>query len=202
MAAYEVVTVEGLAALLKMQQLPAAIETAAYRAINKATERARTDAANRMRKQVAFSASYLAPGGGRLVVDKQASRGRLEAAITGRDRPTSLARFATSTSQKSHAGVLVQVAPGKVLSLPKAFFVKLRRGAANTETQHNLGLAIRLPAGKKPRRVLRGGAKEVAPGLWLLYGPSVGQVFNLTRNDVAPAALDFLEAEFNRLLEF
>lgn len=199
MAAYEVVTVEGLKALMELQKLPAAIETAAYRAINKAAERGRADASNRMQRQVNFGAAYLAPGAGRLRVDKQASRGRLEANIVGRDRPTSLARFAQAATTSSRSGVILQVKPGSVRYLKKAFFVKLRSG--NTETQNNLGLAIRLPAGQRPRRVDRGGAKQIAPGLWLLYGPSVGQVFNLTRKDIEPATLDFLEAEFTRLME-
>lgn len=201
MAAYEVVTLEGLDALLKLQKLPAAIEVAAYRAINKAADRGRSDAAVRMRQQVNFGAAYLSAGGGRLSVDKKASRGNLVANIIGRDRPTSLARFAVNTQASNKKGVILQVKPGGVRYLKKAFFVKLRAGAATTESQHNLGLAIRLPIGQRPRRVDRGGAKQIAPGLWLLYGPSVGQVFNLTRKDIEPATLDFLEAEFERLME-
>lgn len=201
MAAYEVVTIEGLKALLALKNLPASIEQAAVRAINKTTERTRVDAARRMQLQVNFGAGYLSPGAGRLRVEKQANRGNLEGNILGQDRPTSLARFVKNPNAKKGEDLFVQVAPASVRRLKKAFLVKLRAGPGGTETQRNLGLAIRLPVGQRPRRAEKGGAKQIAPGLWLLYGPSVGQVFNLTRKDVEPAALDFLEAEFNRLME-
>jgi len=200
MAAYELVTVSGLQALLKFKQLPKDIETAAYRSINKALDRARTDAVSRMQNQVNFTASYLSPSGNRLNVASRASAGNLQGKIVGRDRPTSLARFATAT-KASKQGILVQVKPGSVRYLKRAFFMRLRAGSG-TETQSNLGLAIRLPMGVRPRRADKGGAKQIAPGLWLLYGPSVGQVFNTVRQDVVPATLDFMEAEFERLLAF
>ena len=42
---------------------------------------------------------------------------------------------------------------------------------------------------------------KLAPGLWLLYGPSVDQVFRSVASEEAPEAARFLEAEFNRLMD-
>lgn len=195
---YGIVAVE-TGAFARFGELKDKSLVAAYRAINKTAERTRADAAGRMQRQVNFGASYLAPSAGRLRVEKQANKSSLESNILGRDRATSLARFVLNPNARKSDPLRVQVAPGSIRYLRKAFLVKLRSGTS-TETQSNLGLAIRLPPGQTPRRVTAGGAKMIAPGLWLLYGPSVGQVFNLVRNDVEPAALDFLEAEYARQL--
>jgi hypothetical protein len=45
------------------------------------------------------------------------------------------------------------------------------------------------------------GAKQIGKNLYLLYGPSVDQVFRGVAADQAPAALDFLDVEFMRQLD-
>jgi hypothetical protein len=166
------------------------------RSINRTAEKYRTESAREIRTQVNFPASYLAPSNGRLTVTKHADSDDLSAVITGRHRPTSLARFAVSTKNAGQRGARVSVQPGLASFLPRAFFVNLRSG--NTDTKNNVGLAIRLPAGKRPSAAYK--PTELAPGLWLLYAPSVDQVFDDVAGDLSPAAAEFLEAEFLRLM--
>lgn len=192
------VTIEGLAGLQTMNGMNERIRRSAVQAINKTSARARTDSAAEIRRQVAFSAQYLAPAGGRLVVSKQASGASLESIITARHRATSLARFAEGSPTRG-AGVRVQVAPGKSRFMRRAFLIKLPAGKAGIDTKFNMGLAIRL----KPGETLQNKKKAVKmeKNLYLLYGPSVDQVFQSVSQDIAPGAATFLEAEFLRLLE-
>lgn len=193
-----VVAIEGFDATRPLETLPRRIKSAALRAVNRTADRTRTDAARRIREQVNLPASYLGPNAGRLSVTQRARGDELEAVITGRQRPTSLARYATS-STPNQGGVSVQVAPGFARFMRRAFLIRLRAGSADLDTKANLGLAIRLRPGEtianKKRMVGMGG------NLYLLYGASVDQVFRSVREDVAPDAQTFLAAEFSRLLE-
>jgi hypothetical protein len=103
-----------------------------------------------------------------------------------------------------HAGVYVQVAPGKSRFMKRAFLMRLPQGSTLTDTIFNLGLAIRL----RPGEVLQNkvSARKVASGLYLLYGPSVDQVFRSNdgsgvANDMVPEIERDLSAEFLRLLD-
>ncbi len=173
------------------------IERNLARAVNTITRNARAEAARRMRKQVNFPAHYLSGENGRLTITKRASETDLSAAITGRHRPTSLATFATSSRSKRSAGVTVQVQPGLSTRLPGAFFVNLRRGQSGA--LGNVGLAIRLPEGQQPSRAYK--PKRLGRNLWLLYGPSIDQVFDDVADEMSPDLAEKLEAEFFRLQE-
>jgi hypothetical protein len=193
-----VVAVEGLSAVNAVSDLPADIATAARQAVNATLTRARTDAAREMMRQVNFPARYLTGEQGKLVINKRATNASLEGSIIGRHRPTSLARFSTSGAPNK-AGVRVQVKPGFARFLPRSFLIRLRAGTASVETKSNLGLAIRLRPGetiKNKKHVVK-----MSGGLYLLYGPSVDQVFSTVAEDVAPSAAAFLEDEFSRLME-
>ncbi len=173
------------------------VELFAVQAINKAARDGRSNAATRILREVAFPKSYLSPGAGRLRIARQAQRGRLEAAIAARSRPTSLARFITGTSGKS--GVTVQVTPGKTQTLAKAFLVNLRSGV---DGLGNKGLAVRLKPGESLRNKTR--AVQLRRNLYLLYGPSVDQAFlnNAGKGvaaDITPQVLEDMENEFLRL---
>jgi hypothetical protein len=141
-----------------------------------------------MRDQINFPAGYLE--GDRLKVAKRASSGDLEAVIRGRDRATSLARFAPAqTPQNTRGrGVRVTLRNGQTQVLRRAFLINLRNG--------NTGLAVRL----KPGETLRESqaAKEMAPGLWLLYGPSVDQVFRGVATDRADDLAEMVYTKFLR----
>jgi hypothetical protein len=189
-----VVAVEGLESLRDLQNLDAAILRRARLAINATVERSQVSAAKEMRSQVDFPARYLTGANGRLSISKYASETSLSASITGRDRPTSLARFATETDPaktRQQGGVNVTVQPGKTVFMKGAFLMRLASG--------NLGLAIRLKAGetlRNKKKMLR-----VGKGLYLLYGPSVDQVFRSVAVGEAQNAAEYLEAEFLRLMD-
>ncbi len=194
-----VVAVEGLSALRDLETLPTQVKLAAQRAVNRTIDRARTSSARRMREQVNFPARYLSGEDGRLAISQRATGDNLEARITGRFRPTSLARFVTAGSLGSRrAGVRVEVAPGFAKRSRRMFLIRLRAGTAELDTKSNLGLAIRLKPGERIEHKARQIGKT---GLYLLYGPSVDQVFRTVADDVAPEAADDLEAEFLRLME-
>ena len=178
------------------------IETALLRSINKTADRARTLASQDIREQVAFPASYLAPSAKRLFVSTKATKANpFEAVISGRDRPTSLARF---TNQKPLGGgqrhrggqVAVTVKPGVRRYIKRAFLITLNNS--------NVGLAVRTDGGP-PNNAY--APKEIGKNLWLLYGPSVDQVLSAASNgggiyeEIVPETLDFLNDEFNRQLD-
>lgn len=88
--------------------------------------------------------------------------------------------------------------------MKKAFFIRLPQGSQMTETQFNLGLAIRLKPGEALMNKVQ--AVRMASGLYLLYGPSVDQVFRANdgggvASDRAPYLAQRLENEFLRLLD-
>lgn len=178
------------------------IETALLRSINKTADRARTLASQDIREQVAFPASYLAPSAKRLFVSTKATKASpFEAVISGRDRPTSLARF---TNQKPLGGgqrhrggqVAVTVKPGVRRYIKRAFLITLNNS--------NVGLAVRTDGGPPSNAY---APKEIGKNLWLLYGPSVDQVLSAASNgggiyeEIVPETLDFLNDEFNRQLD-
>lgn len=174
------------------------IKRNAVLAVNKTSERTRTKSARAIRQQVNLPASYLSPSGGRLVVAKKATTQDLTSIVRGRNRPTSLARFAAGTPRKG-AGVTVQVKPGRARHLKRAFLIRLRAGSGVTDTKFNLGLAVRLRPGETINN--KKEAIRSAKGLYILYGPSVGQVFAAVSEDELPEAARFLESEFLRLMD-
>lgn len=200
------VFVQGLNRLEDLDMSLEGVRMNAVRAINKIAPQARTKAAERIRAQVNFPTGYLSPAGKRLFVSRLARRGSLEAAITARSRPTSLARFIQGYTP-GKKGVTVRVKPGSSAFMKNAFVVQLPAGK-NIDTKSNLGLAIRLPKGQtlKGKRT----AVKLDTGLYLLYGPSVDQVFiNATGAKAGEGVatdpayqediLDDLEREFLRL---
>lgn len=150
-------------------------------------------------EQVDFPAGYL--NDDRLGVTQRATPTRLEARITGRQRATSLARFATTGSVGSKGGVSVRVKKGGGSKYIKnAFKVRLKAGSSLDNDSFNTGLALRLKPGqtvlgkKDTSNMVRLDANVV-----LLYGPSVDQIL---RNNVAdaktPVVVDKIATEFFR----
>lgn len=185
--------VEGLESLEDIENLDADILKNARNAVNKTADRTRTSAQRQMLQEVAFKAQYVQ---GRLTVSRKASGTNIEAVISGRDRPTSLARFVTNPRAKRGQRLGLMVEPGKPVELdkgqvtPRAFLIQLRGG--------NQGLAIRLKPGESLTKSRR--AKKLADNLYLLYGPSIDQVFQGVAKDQSEQALAFLESEFQRLM--
>lgn len=174
--------------------LPELATEAAYLAINDTSRAAVPLIKSEMRKQINFPNGYLNKQ--RLDVRRKATRVTLEAVISGRDRPTSLARFAEGATPENsrRRPIFVRVHAGQQKRLQKAFIVRLKN--------NNLGLAIRLPKGQEPDRaykpveLTRGGGK--GQGAWLLYGPSVDQVMQGVSGDVGDRISEALAANFLR----
>ncbi len=196
-----IVAIEGLRDR-PLEALPGNILLAAQRAVNRTADRTATRSRQLVREQVNFKAQYLSgvdsSGRPRLGVSKRASTGELEAVITGRGSPTSLARFVSGSPSPGKAGISVAVAPGFARFMKRAFIIQLPAGRATDAELSNRGVAIRLRPGEvihNKRVMLR-----LKGNLYLLYGPSVDQVFNGVREDVAPEAEAFLGEEFSRLM--
>ena len=189
-----VVAVEGLDGL-DLDDAAEKIKVLASRAINATARRYRTDASRKIREQIAFPARYLdSKADGRLRVRQQASANRLEAAIKGRFDPTSLTRFVKGAVTHGRVAPRLQVGAGSTSKIGQSFIMKLKND--------NMGLAIRLKPGetiKNKKKMVSFSSKD--PNLYLLYGPSVNQVFRQVADDVAPEAADWLETEFLRLTE-
>lgn len=180
-----------------LEDISGSIRTNIVRAINKATQWSRAESARRMRQQVSFGAAYLSGANGRLTITQQATSNDLSAVLTGRHRATSLARFSSNPQVGNQRGARITVQPGLARRLPRAFFVPLRSG--NSETKNNMGLAIRLPAGKMPSSAYK--PTPLGRNTWLLYGPSVDQVFDDVAAEISPEVAERLESEFFRLME-
>jgi hypothetical protein len=145
--------------------------------------------------QVNFPDSYL--NNDRLGFDKRASPNDLTASIVARQRPTSLARFATSTAPGTK-GVNVRVSKkGTGKHFESAFLVRLRSGTSLDGG--NLGLAVRLKPGQTLNKRDQSRMVHLDANVVLLYGPSIDQVLN---NSVAekdtPEILQSVATEFFR----
>lgn len=198
MAVY-IVESAGIRAAQLIEDLPANIQAATRMAINDTADRGRTMIARGVLQQVNFPASYLNPSQDRLVVTKRATDQSLMATITGRDRPTSLARFVQgSVGGAKKAGVAVSVsARAGAKYMRRAFLVRLRRGSADINTKNNMGLAIRLKPGESIQN--KNVTLMKKSGLYLLYGPSVNQVMggqNGVASEVQPRLVTMLESRF------
>ena len=198
-----VIALEGMAATRTLESLPKNIFIAAQRAINRVADSGATKSRRIVRDQVNFKAQYLtgtdSSGKPRLGVSKKASADSLEAVVTGRHRPTSLATFSTGSRTPGKAGVTVEVAPGFAKFMKRAFLIRLPAGRGNTDSPGNLGLAIRLKPNEKiqNKRVMQ----QLSGNLYLLYGPSIDQIFPSAIDEITPELQDQLGTEFIRLLD-
>jgi hypothetical protein len=190
------VIVEGLADLQKyLDALPDVTRTAARIALNTGADFGVAKLLpEELEKQVAFPVGYLNPS--RLFVSERARDDSLEAAITGRQTPTSLARFAGAATFGQKGGVTVTVRPGAPRKLERAFLVRLRQGTRSTAQGFNTGLAVRV----RPGETLRGStaAVQLDNNVFILYGPSVDQVLRTVADDQTDAIAEKVRSEFFR----
>lgn len=193
------VFVDGLDLLDDLDTVPSDVNRLARMAINKTVRYARRRGSEEIRKQVAFPARYLTSDD--RLETRFATGAHLAGRVVARDRPTSLARFvrnaagsaaATNKRWRSNrsAGARLQVKPGATRVVRRAFAIKLKN--------NNMGLAIRTNGGP-PRAAYK--PKALSPNVWLVYGPSVAQVFDTVRDDISDESGDALEVEFMRLLD-
>lgn len=179
-------------------------QRAASQAINGMARKYRKKAADTVRSEINLPARYVSASGKGLYISSFATPTNLEGKITARGRPTSLARYLQGAPRAGRAGVVVEVQPGKARYMRRAFPIKLPQGSSGIETKFNLGLAIRLRPGESLRNKV--SARKVSKGLYLLYGPSVDQVFRSNSgagvaNELVPDIERDLKTEFLRLLE-
>jgi len=138
----------------------------------------------RFRKAVAaevqFPAGYVDD---KISFDKRATPTDLTASVVGRQRPTSLARFASGGTVGGRGGVTVRVKGGSSY-MKDAFLVRLRQGNSISDDGFNVGLAIRLKEGTTLNKRDTSRMVHLESNVVLLYGPSVDQIL---RNEVADA---------------
>lgn len=141
--------------------------------------------------QIEFPKGYL--NADRLGLAKRATPEKLEAIVKGRDRPTSLARFAVRQNAKKQAtrrGVSVRVKSGQTKYLKGAWLVELNNG--------NLGLAVRLKPGERLMNKTKSSSVQLSPNVYLLYGPSVDQVFSGVAADNIDRIGDMVASQYLR----
>lgn len=179
-----------------LRALGQAVEPSAASALNDAAVYGRRLGSQEIRRQINFKANYL--DGGRLAITKRASDSDLEAVVTGRDRPTSLARFRQGAPRFGQQRVPPRVrvgASGGSKQVRGAFFMRLRRGnSVITAENANIGLAIRLKEGERIKN--KNQMLPIGGGLYLLYGPSVGQVYRTVSEKTADPVSALLASRF------
>lgn len=164
------------------------------KAVNKTTTRYRTAASRAMREQIAFGARYLISGkDGRLTIPRSATPSNPESVIRGRFRATSLTQFVKGAKTAGRRAPTMQIKKGRSTKIGRSFILGLNNG--------NAGLALRLAPGEtiQNKKIMAKRFSKKDKNLYLLYGPSVDQVFRSVREDIAPDAAEFLEKEFLRL---
>jgi hypothetical protein len=188
--------IKGLAEFLEAAE-PAASQAAAL-AMNDVTGgTGLTRYKKAMKSQIAFPPGYLEETE-RFGQTGFASPARLETRISARARPTSLARFA-SGGLIGKAGATVRVKAGRTVHLKRAFMVRLRAGTVLDDTSSNVGLAVRIAPGQRIRNKKDTSRMvHLAPNVFLLYAPSVDQVFKSVAETETPAVLDMMGNEFFR----
>lgn len=153
----------------------------------------------RFRKAVAAEVQF--PSGyvdDKITFEQRATPSNLEASIIGRQRPTSLARFATSGVVGGKGGVTVRVKGGAKF-MKGAFLVRLNQGAGITDDGYNTGLAIRLKEGQTLNKKDTSRMVHLGRDVVLLYGPSIDQILNNEVADAeAPEVVDAVATEFFR----
>lgn len=187
----------------RLVKMPQVTRQAARMALNDVLKWSRGQAATQIGKQVNFPSSYLTRGNrARLQVTQRATNNNLTGIITGRFNPTSLARFTRNASAmvgRRGTAARVSVKPGSVKTIERAFVLRLRRGniaVADAGANANLGLAIRLKEGETVRN--KKNVRKFDRGVYLLYGPSVNQVFRSVATSLAKPAGRKFATEFDR----
>ncbi len=146
-------------------------------------------------KVINFPPGYL--NNDRFGFDQRATPSDLTASLVARQRPTSLARFATSGVVGGKGGVSVQVKPGGASkSFKSGFLVRLRAGNADGG---NIGLAVRLAPGQTLNKKDQSRMVHLESNVVLLYGPSIDQVLNTSVADAeTPEVVENVGTEFFR----
>lgn len=171
-----------------------AAEKAQFRAVNRVASKFRTAASKAVRGQVRLPASYVNDN---LKVRKKATQNNPEAVISGRKRPTRLARYGAKQLARSAKGAAGDQS----------------RGISAGKKQAGVSVAVSRSSGRKKMRKafllpLRGTGTmgvfvRTGPGdkdIKHLYGPSVDQVFRDVRTELKPQIGKELAKEYQAQL--
>lgn len=190
-----------------LKSVPEAVADASHLAVSSATRFAYAAGSRAMRKEINFSQTYLGEKD-RYAISQRAKKSNPEAIISARQRATSLARFANDRrTGPTRKGLTVEVARGRKRKLRQAFLIKLKAGPSFSEDNYNIGLAVRLKPGERVKNkremapYMKKARKASDANLYLLYGPSVDQVFRGVIPKIEPAISNYLESEFLRQME-
>jgi hypothetical protein len=192
-----VVFVNGLSSLREIDTIDEEIKIAARRAVSRTLDKTRTAASSRMRDQVNWQKQYVDDK-----LSKYVKNDGMEGVIRATFRPTSLARFVVGAKTPWQPVNRVQVSKDmpNMARNRRMIIVPLRRGNAKpTEDNMNLGLAIRLKQGETVSGKYK--MRELSKGLYLLYGPSISQVFYTVSDDLRPDAEQWLRDEYERQIK-
>lgn len=149
-----------------------------------------------IKAEINFPQGYL--NDDRFGFDQRATPNNLTASLVARQRPTSLARFATGGAVGAKGGVTVKVKPsGAAKTFKSAFLVRLRAGTSMEDG--NVGLAVRLSPGVVLDKKDQSRMVHLEANVVLLYGPSIDQVLNTSVAEAkTPEVMDSFEQEFYR----
>lgn len=195
------VAVEGLAELQDyVALLPDQARKAADLATIDATRFAFRQSSKAIREQVRLPVDYIGNaenGGNRLTIKYDQQGDARVGIVEGRKRAMSLSRFLTAgpvfggkaparirVKPRGRSTTTIKVTGGDRSEAP-LFAVRLRSGKSASEDNYNVGLAVRLKPGESAV-ARKEDLTPLFPNVYLLYGPSVNQVFF----DVAPAVAD------------
>jgi hypothetical protein len=183
-----------------LRSLGEQVEPSASSALNDTAVFARKLGSQEIRRRINFKANYL--DGGRLAITQRAYPKRLEAIITGRDRPTSLARFRQGAPRFGQQRIPPRVrvsASGGSAQIRKGFYMRLRRGNSIISSENaNIGIAIRLAEGERIKN--KNQMVPMGGNLYLLYGPSVGQVYRTVSEETSERVSIHLASRFAHYL--
>ena len=201
------IDISGITASDHFRAFPEAIKAALPTALNDAARNARRLGAAQMVREINFPKGYLdLPN--RFVAYPFATNDNPVVRITGRGRGTSLYRFAEgdptpeATRRRGAGGITVQVKPGVTKTIKGAFAVRLRAGRSITDDNYNLGVAVKVKNGRLVDAELnkyKFDSAQLAGDLYVLYGPSVAQAFDLIAPEIVPEVTSDFADEFRRL---
>lgn len=173
-----------------------AAQVAQMRAVNRVAAKARTAGSAAVRDQVKLPAAYVNEN---LTITQKATIQKPESIISGRAHPTRLARYGAKQvtvsakaargdelrripAGRKQKGIRVQVKPGRVRAMDRAFFLPLKN-------QNGL-MGVFTRTGSGPKDIKHH------------YGPSVDQVFKSVRKQLLPMIRRELVTEFRSAFRF
>lgn len=185
------------------RRYPQLAERAGVTATNDTAAHALALARRAVRQDANLTASYINDPD-KLRIAKRAGGVSGEAVVLANARPIMLARYAVGGGFGRQKGVTVKVKrSGASKRMKRAFLLPLKRGAWDADTGagiYNRGLAIRLPEGESIRNKRVAKRLKGLGNTWLLYGPSVHQIFRQSLPQIAEASGNYFERQFLRQL--